>query len=117
MYTHPTACCSLGLLQVGIKSQVSPGSVQLSLFLGNKHGEALQQLVLVVPPSPAFAFELGPVPPVLEPRKQVGGWLAGWLAADAGGGVVRDGVGSSCRKGAQAECRESAVLVCVWCVC
>jgi hypothetical protein len=46
--------------------------VQLTFFLGNKHSEALQQLVLVVPPSPAFAFELGPVPHSLEPKKQVG---------------------------------------------
>jgi hypothetical protein len=63
-------------LQIGIKSQPAGASVQLSFFLGNKHSEALQQLVLVVPPSPAFAFELGPVPHSLYPKKQVG-WRGG----------------------------------------
>jgi hypothetical protein len=47
--------------------------VQLSLFLGNKHGEPLQQLSLAVPPSPGFVLALGQVPQQLEPKKQVGG--------------------------------------------
>lgn len=62
-------------VQVGIKSQVAGPTVQLVLFLGNKHSEALQQVVLVAPPSPAFAFQMGPVPQQLEPKKQVG-WRA-----------------------------------------
>lgn len=59
-------------MQIGIKSQLAGATVQLSLFLGNKHSDPLQQVVLSVPPSPAFAFQLGPVPTVLEPKKQVG---------------------------------------------
>lgn len=30
------------------------------------------QVVLAVAPNPAFALDLGPVPAVLEPKKQVG---------------------------------------------
>lgn len=58
-------------LQIGVKSQLGGTSMQLSLFLGNKHSETLQQVVLGVPPNPAFAFQLGPLPTVLEPKKQV----------------------------------------------
>jgi hypothetical protein len=57
---------------VGLKSQLGGAGVQLTLFLGNKAGEALQGVALVVPPNPAFALQLGSVPQQLEPKKQVG---------------------------------------------
>ena len=56
---------------MGVKSQLLGASAQLTLFLGNKHGEALQQVVLALPPNPAFAYDMGPVPQQLEPKKQV----------------------------------------------
>ncbi len=66
--------------QIGVKSQLGGATAQLSLFLGNKASEALAQVVLAVPPSPAFALQLGPVPAVLEPKKQVlpGRRVVGW---------------------------------------
>lgn len=58
-------------LQVGVKSQLSGSTVRLALFLGNKAAESLTQVVLAVAPNPAFALELGPVPAVIEAKKQV----------------------------------------------
>lgn len=66
--------------------------MQLSLFLGNKHGEPLQQLSLAVPPSPGFALALGQVPQQLEPKKQV--WWGGRVCVCVVG--VRRGWGA-CR--------------------
>lgn len=54
-----------------MKSQLGGATARLSLFLGNKHGEALTGLTLAVPPCPGFALELGPLPASLEPKKQV----------------------------------------------
>lgn len=42
-------------------------------------GSAPVQVVLAVAPNPAFALELGPVPAVLEPKKQVGAVVV-WAA-------------------------------------
>ncbi|GAB4815001.1 hypothetical protein N2152v2_002047 [Parachlorella kessleri] len=58
-------------LQVGVKSHYQGSSGQISLYFGNKHTEPLQRLVCNVPPAPAFLFQLGAVPAVLEPKKQV----------------------------------------------
>lgn len=58
---------------MGLKLNLSGSGGQLSIFLGNKGGELLQGLVCTVPPSPAFALQLGATPAVLEPKKQVGG--------------------------------------------
>lgn len=44
---------------------------QLMVFLGNKGDEPLQRLVCSVPPSAQFSFQQGPVPTVLEPKKQI----------------------------------------------
>ena len=70
---------------MGIKSEFQGPAGSLSLYLGNKAAGPLGRLVCAVPPSPAFAFGLGAVPPTLEPRKQasffpygVGGWFRGY---------------------------------------
>lgn len=44
---------------------------QLALFLGNKGDAPLERLVCAVPPVPQFAFQVGPVPKRLEPKKQM----------------------------------------------
>ena len=44
---------------------------QLMLFLGNKAEVPLQRLICVVPPSGQFAFQQGPVPSTLDPKKQM----------------------------------------------
>lgn len=54
-----------------MKSQYQGGSGQISLYFGNKHTEALTRLVCNVPPTPAFLFQLGAVPTVIEAKKQV----------------------------------------------
>lgn len=46
-------------------------SGQIQLFFGNKADVALGRLICAVPPQPVFAFQLGPVPPYIEPKKQV----------------------------------------------
>lgn len=43
---------------------------QVTFFFGNKSSEALERLICVVPPSPQFTFQLGAVPPVLQPKQQ-----------------------------------------------
>ena len=91
--------------QIGVKSQLSAGSVQLSLFLGNKGGEALQALVLAAPPTPAFALQLGPVPEVLDAKKQVGGWGEGWGAEE------RENRGWDEPKQSTCMCRPACLLI------
>jgi len=44
---------------------------QLALFLGNKGDAELERLVCALPPVPQFAFQVGPVPRLLEPKKQI----------------------------------------------
>lgn len=44
---------------------------QLVFFFGNKGDAALERLICVVPPSGQFTFQQGPVPPLLEPKKQI----------------------------------------------
>lgn len=44
---------------------------QLMFFFGNKGDSLLERLICVVPPSGQFAFQQGPVPAQLEPKKQV----------------------------------------------
>lgn len=46
-------------------------SGQVQLFFGNKADAPLGRLICAVPPQPLFAFQLGPVPPYIEPKKQV----------------------------------------------
>jgi hypothetical protein len=73
-------------VQVGVKSHYQGASGQISLYFGNKHSEALQRVVCNVPPTPAFLFQLGAVPAVIEPKKQV---RARAPAAQGTRGVVR----------------------------
>ena len=58
-------------LQVGLKSSFLGPHGQLVLFLGNKSPASLTSVVVAVPPVPQLAFQLGPVPHVIESRKQV----------------------------------------------
>ena len=44
---------------------------QLMFFFGNKGEATLQRLICAVPPSGQFTFQQGPVPPQLEPKKQI----------------------------------------------
>lgn len=44
---------------------------QLMLFLGNKGDVPLQRMICTVPPSAQFAFQQGPVPATLDPKKQI----------------------------------------------
>ena len=56
---------------MGVKSHYQGSSGQLSLYFGNKHTGPLQRVVANVPPAPAFLFQLGLVPALIEPKKQV----------------------------------------------
>jgi len=58
-------------VQVGLKASFMGPHGQLVLFLGNKSPAPLTGVVFAVPPVPQLAFQLGPVPPVIEPKKQV----------------------------------------------
>ena len=58
-------------LQVGLKMQFQGAQGQLMFFFGNKGEATLQRLICAVPPSGQFAFQQGPVPPQLEPKKQI----------------------------------------------
>jgi len=58
---------------VGVKQGFQGPSGQLQLYLGNKSDATLGRLICAVPPQPAFALQLGFVPPAIEPKKQVGG--------------------------------------------
>ena len=44
---------------------------QVTFFFGNKSPEVLERVICVVPPAPQFTFQLGPVPPALQPKQQV----------------------------------------------
>ena len=44
---------------------------QLLLFFGNKAATPLERLLCVVPPVAQFAFQLGPLPPRLDSKKQI----------------------------------------------
>lgn len=44
---------------------------QLMFFFGNKGDSTLERLICAVPPSGQFAFQQGPVPSQLEPKKQI----------------------------------------------
>ena len=44
---------------------------QPALFLGNMGDTPQERLVCAVPPAPQFAFQVGPVPKRLEPKKQM----------------------------------------------
>ena len=57
--------------QVGVKMAFQGSQGQLALFLGNKGDTPLERLVCAVPPVPQFAFQVGPVPKRLEPKKQM----------------------------------------------
>ncbi len=59
------------VLQVGLKMQFQGSQGQLMFFFGNKGDSLLERLICVVPPSGQFAFQQGPVPSQLEPKKQV----------------------------------------------
>jgi len=56
---------------VGVKMQFQGSQGQLALFLGNKGDAELERLVCALPPVPQFAFQVGPVPRLLEPKKQI----------------------------------------------
>jgi hypothetical protein len=58
-------------VQVGVKQGFQGPSGQLQLFFGNKADVPLGRLICAVPPQPVFAFQLGAVPPYIEPKKQV----------------------------------------------
>lgn len=58
-------------IQVGVKQGFQGASGQIQLFFGNKADAPLGRLICAVPPQPLFAFQLGPVPPYIEPKKQV----------------------------------------------
>ena len=58
-------------LQVGLKMQFQGAQGQLMFFFGNKGEATLQRLICAVPPSGQFTFQQGPVPPQLEPKKQI----------------------------------------------
>ena len=60
----------LRVVQVGLKSSFMGPHGQLMLFLGNKSPAPLTGVVFAVPPVPQLAFQLGPVPPAIEPKKQ-----------------------------------------------
>lgn len=55
---------------MGLKSSYGGPHGQLVLFLGNKSAVTLSRVVCAVPPVPQLAFQLGAVPPVIEPKKQ-----------------------------------------------
>ncbi len=57
--------------QVGVKMQFQGPHGQLMLFLGNKAEAPLQRIICAVPPSQQFAFQQGPVPAGLDPKKQI----------------------------------------------
>ena len=44
---------------------------QVIFFFGNKSSDSLERVICVVPPSPQFSFQLGPVPSLLQPKQQV----------------------------------------------
>lgn len=54
-----------------MKAEYRGAQGQFTLFFGNKAKSALQRLICIVPPAPAFSFQMGPVPPSLDPGKQV----------------------------------------------
>ena len=58
-------------MQVGVRQGYQGHSGQVQLFFGNKADAPLGRLICAVPPQPVFAFQLGPVPPYIEPKKQV----------------------------------------------
>jgi hypothetical protein len=58
-------------LQIGVKMSEAGASCQLGLYLGNKASEALLNLVIAVPPSPALALSLNDVPTVLDAKRQM----------------------------------------------
>lgn len=62
-----------------MKSLYQGASGQLSLYFGNKSTEPLARVVCAVPPAPAFLFQLGAVPAVIEPKKQVSARWQWWL--------------------------------------
>ncbi len=59
------------VVQVGLKSSFIGPHGQLVLFLGNKSPASLTSVVVAVPPVPQLAFQLGPVPHLIEAKKQV----------------------------------------------
>ena len=58
-------------VQVGLKMQFQGVQGQLMFFFGNKGDHTLERLICAVPPSGQFAFQQGPFPPQLEPKKQI----------------------------------------------
>ncbi len=63
---------------MGVKQAFQGPTGQVQLFLGNKSATlALGRLVCAVPPLPSFAVQLGHVPPMLEPLKQVRVFFSG----------------------------------------
>lgn len=59
------------VMQVGVKQVFQGPSGQIQLFFGNKADVPVGRLICAVPPQPVFAFQLGAVPPYIEPKKQV----------------------------------------------
>lgn len=58
-------------VQVGLKMHFQGAQGQLMFFFGNKGDHMLERLICAVPPSGQFTFQQGPVPPQLEPKKQI----------------------------------------------
>lgn len=61
----------LAPMQVGVKQIFQGPSGQIQLFFGNKADTPIGRLICAVPPQPVFSFQLGAVPPYIEPKKQV----------------------------------------------
>ena len=58
-------------MQVGMKSQFQGPQGQVQLFFGNKSAQPLERLICNVPPSPQFHFQMAPLPPSIEGKRQV----------------------------------------------
>lgn len=58
-------------LQIGCQARFTRSRGELVLFLGNKHGEELASVQLLVAPTPAVQAVVGPVPPSLAPKQQL----------------------------------------------
>ena len=72
MSSHQSAAFKMQtVVQVGVKMQFQGAQGQLLLFFGNKAATPLERLLCVVPPVAQFAFQLGPLPPRLDSKKQI----------------------------------------------
>jgi len=58
-------------LQIGVKADYQKAQGRIMLFLGNKHTAELSNVVLSIPPIPAYRIQLGSVPTSIAAQAQV----------------------------------------------